>query len=189
METHYRGYTLRRARHEELAALPEIEHLAAQQFLHSPHAFVAELPTQSLEQLHEYQRHGGAWVAVTKEGHIAAFTVCKEVDGALFIAEADVHPAHARQGLGGALFKLLEQWAREKGYPALLLTTFGDVPWNAPYYQRLGFRILRDDELGPGLRAIRAHETELGLPPESRVCMRLALDTPPAPNPLETGTA
>lgn len=178
METHYRGYTLRRARPEELAALPEVEHLAAQQFLHSPHPFAAELPMQSLEQLHEYQRQGGAWVAVTREGHIAAFTVCKEVDGALFIAEADVHPAHARQGLGGALFGLLGQWARERGYPALLLTTFGDVPWNAPYYQRLGFRILRDEELGPGLRAIRAHETDFGLPPESRVCMRRALDEP-----------
>ncbi len=97
------------------------------------------------------------------------------MDGALFIAEADVHPAHARQGLGAALFGLLGRWARARGYPALLLTTFGDVPWNAPYYQRLGFRLLRDEELGPGLRAIRAQETQLGLPPESRVCMRLAL--------------
>jgi hypothetical protein len=60
----------------------------------------------------------------------------------------------------------------------VLLTTFRDVPWNAPYYQRLGFHILRDEELGPGLRSIRAHETQLGLPPESRVCMRLALETP-----------
>jgi GNAT superfamily N-acetyltransferase len=175
MEALFHGYTLRRASPEELSTLPDIEHLAAQQFLHSPHPFATELPAQSLEQLHEYQRHGGVWVAVTREGNIAAFVVCKEVDGALFIAEADVHPAHARQGLGGALFGLLGQWARARAYPALLLTTFRDVPWNAPYYQRLGFHILRDEEVGPGLRAIRAHETALGLPPESRVCMRLPL--------------
>jgi GNAT superfamily N-acetyltransferase len=175
MESHFHGYTLRRARPEELSALPEVEHLAAQQFLHSPHAFAAELPAQSLEQLRQYQRHGGVWVAVTSEGLIAAFVVCKEVDGALFIAEADVHPAHARQGLGGALFRLLGQWARAQGYPALLLTTFRDVPWNAPYYQRLGFHLLRDEEVGPELRAIRQQETALGLPPESRVCMRLPL--------------
>ncbi len=175
MESLYRGYTLRRAMAGELAALPDVEHLAAQQFLHSPRAFAAGLPVQSLEQLHEYQRHGGVWVAVTKEGAIAAFVLCKEVDGAAYIAEADVHPAHARQGLGRALFGLLGQWARQQGYRALLLTTFRDVPWNAPYYQRLGFRLLRDEEVGPGLRAIRAQETQLGLPPESRVCMRLAL--------------
>jgi GNAT superfamily N-acetyltransferase len=173
MESLYRGYTLRRARTEELAALPEVEHLAARQFLHSPHPSAVELPVQSLEQLAEYHRHGGVWVAVTKEGAVAAFALCKEVDGALFIAEADVHPAHARQGLGAALFGLLGRWARARGYPALLLTTFGDVPWNAPYYHRLGFHLLRDEELGPGLRAIRAQETQLGLPPESRVCMRL----------------
>jgi len=98
------------------------------------------------------------------------------VDGAAYIAELDVHPAHARQGLGAALFGLLEHLARAEGYPALLLTTFRDVPWNAPYYQRLGFHILRDEEVKPGLRAIRAQETAHGHPPESRVCMRLALE-------------
>jgi GNAT superfamily N-acetyltransferase len=176
METLFRGYTLRRAATEELPALPELEHLAGQQFLRSPHAYVAGMPAQSLEQLREYQQAGGVWVAVTQEGAVAAFAVCKEVDGALYIAEADVHPAHARQGLGRALFGLVGQWAREQGYPALLLTTFQDVPWNAPYYQRLGFHVLRDEEVGPGLRAIRAQETEHGHPPESRVCMRLALE-------------
>jgi hypothetical protein len=43
----------------------------------------------------------------------------------------------------------------------------------------LGFRILQDEELGPRLRAIRAHETDLGLPPENRVCMGHALDASP----------
>jgi GNAT superfamily N-acetyltransferase len=176
MEHPFRGYTLRRARSGELPALPDIEHLAAQQFLHSPYPYVAGMPAQSLEQLHEYQRSGGVWVAVAREGTVAAFVVCKEVDSALYIAEAGVHPAHARQGLGSALLKLVGQWAREQGYPALLLTTFRDVPWNAPYYQRLGFHILRDEEVKPGLRAIRAQETAHGHPPESRVCMRLALE-------------
>jgi GNAT superfamily N-acetyltransferase len=172
----WRGYTLRRARPEELAVLPEIEHLAAQQFLHSAHPSIAQADTQSPEQLREYQRHGGAWVAVAVDGDIAAFALCKEVDGAAYLAELDVHPAHARQGLGRALFEELKQWAREQGYPAMLLTTFRDVPWNAPNYERWGFRIMRDEEVGPGLRAIREHETRAGLPPASRVCMTLALD-------------
>jgi GNAT superfamily N-acetyltransferase len=176
MQRDYRGYTLRRALLEELPALPDVEHLAAQQFRQSAHPDAAELPVQSLEQLHSHQRQGGVWVAVTQDGSVAAFAICKPVDGDLFIVEADVHPAHARQGLGAALFELLGQWARAEGHPALLLTTFRDVPWNAPYYERLGFHVLRDEELGPGLRTIRAQETEFGLSPESRVCMRRILD-------------
>ena len=44
--------------------------------------------------------------------------------------------------------------------PAVTLTTFRDVPWNAPYYERLGFRTLAADEITPGLAAIRAHEAD-----------------------------
>lgn len=178
---HWRGYTLRRARPEELPLLPEVEHLAAQQFLQSAHPFIVHADTQSLEQLREYQQQGGAWVAVTAEGGIAAFALSKEVDGAAYLAEIDVHPAHARQGLGRALFEVLKRQARERGYPAMLLTTFRGVPWNAPHYERWGFRVLRDEEVGPGLRAIRELETRAGLPPESRVCMVLSLDARSTP--------
>jgi GNAT superfamily N-acetyltransferase len=178
-ETTWRGYTLRRARPDELTRLPELEHLAAQQFLQSAHPFIAQADAQTPEQLREYQRQGGAWVAVTQKGEVAAFLLCKEVDGTAYLAEIDVHPAHARQGLGRALFEVSRQWAREEGYRTLLLTTFRDVPWNAPLYERWGFRVMRDEEVGPGLRAIRENETRAGLPAASRVCMVLALDTPP----------
>ena len=46
------------------------------------------------------------------------------------------------------------------------------MPWNGPYYERCGFRVLADDELTPGLREIRAHEIALGLDRWPRVCMR-----------------
>lgn len=57
-------------------------------------------------------------------------------------------------------------------WPTLTLTTFEHVPWNAPYYARLGFRILDDAEVTPGLRAIRQREAEIGLDRWPRVCMR-----------------
>ena len=56
--------------------------------------------------------------------------------------------------------------------PALTLLTFRDVAWNGPYYERLGFRALGDDELGPGLRALRDAEPAKGLDPAQRVAMR-----------------
>ena len=78
-------------------------------------------------------------------------------------------------GLGSRLVERVAGWARERGAPALTLTTYAEVAWNAPYYERLGFRRLADDELTPGLRAIRAAEAERGLDRWPRVGMRREL--------------
>ena len=55
---------------------------------------------------------------------------------------------------------------------ALTLTTFRDVPWNAPYYARCGFHILDGDEITAGLETIRAREAARGLDRWPRVRMR-----------------
>jgi hypothetical protein len=48
------------------------------------------------------------------------------------------------------------------------------VPWNAPYYERLGFRELAETEVSPGLAALKAAE---GGNPSARVCMLRDLGT------------
>ena len=53
-------------------------------------------------------------------------------------------------------------WARTRRLPAVTLTTFRHLPWNAPFYQRLGFRILSSHERTPGLAEVlqaRGYET------------------------------
>lgn len=57
-------------------------------------------------------------------------------------------------------------------YAALTLTTYANVPWNAPYYERLGFRIMTVDQITEGLRRIREHEQARGLAKWPRVTMR-----------------
>lgn len=54
-------------------------------------------------------------------------------------------------------------WAQQHGLAALTLTTYANVPWNAPYYERLGFRIMREDQITEGLRRLREHEQARGL--------------------------
>jgi N-acetylglutamate synthase-like GNAT family acetyltransferase len=94
------------------------------------------------------------------------------VDGCLHVEQLSTAPAAARRGLGRALLDHAAGLAKAGGVPALTLTTFADVPWNGPYYERCGFRVLADDELTPGLREIRAHEIAFGLDRWPRVCMR-----------------
>jgi hypothetical protein len=87
-----------------------------------------------------------------------------------------VHPAHGRRGAGRALLAGAEAWARGQGFGALTLTTFADVPWNAPLCSRLGYRILQAHEQGPELRALRRQEAAVGLDAWPRVAMRRTVE-------------
>jgi predicted Zn-dependent protease len=46
------------------------------------------------------------------------------------------------------------------------------VPWNTPYYQRLGFSVLEDDELDAALLRIRNLRIARGVDETKRVFMR-----------------
>jgi len=65
----------------------------------------------------------------------------------------------------------VEGWAARGGLPALTLTTFRDVPWNGPYYERLGFVALAPSDHRPELTALMAEEATHGLDPARRVAM------------------
>jgi GNAT superfamily N-acetyltransferase len=121
--------------------------------------------------LRAQQARGQVWVAADAQDRPVGFAVVTVVDGAGHLEEVSVHPDHGRRGLGRHLVLTVCRWAQEQGYPAVTLATFRDVPWNAPFYARLGFQVLAEKELGPGLLAVRAHETGDGLDVQARVFM------------------
>jgi GNAT superfamily N-acetyltransferase len=98
------------------------------------------------------------------------------VDECAHIEQVSVRPDHAGQGIGRALIDHVGAWASGQGLRALTLTTFRAVPWNAPYYERLGFTEPPGGP-APGLAAIMAAETAAGLDPATRVCMRRPIDS------------
>jgi N-acetylglutamate synthase-like GNAT family acetyltransferase len=77
-----------------------------------------------------------------------------------------------RRGIGRALLDHVAALARARGAPALTLTTFAEVPWNGPYYARLGFEVWPDTAQGPGLAAIVARERARWPDGPARVAMR-----------------
>ncbi len=77
------------------------------------------------------------------------------------------------RGLGATLIDNLATTARTEGRPGLTLTTFRDVPWNAPYYQRLGFVIVDPAEQGPELAALVSRESTTIPSDAPRVAMQL----------------
>lgn len=163
---------IRPARRPDLPLLQDIERAAGEPFRAVGMSGVADDEPPSLDVLDEYRRAGRAWVTVGADDRPLGYLVADPVDGAAHIEQVSVHPAAARRGLGNGLIDRTDRWAAAEGLAALTLTTFSDVPWNAPYYARLGFRVLTGAELTDGLRKIRAQEAEHGLDRWPRVCMR-----------------
>ena len=113
-----------------------------------------------MDAFHRCQEEGQIWVAEVNAG-IAGYVVATVVDGNAHIEQVSVFPAHARQGVGRRLIIHIEAWGRDHGLPATTLTTFRDVPWNGPYYQRLGYRMLKVSEIGTELAAAIEYEASL----------------------------
>jgi GNAT superfamily N-acetyltransferase len=164
---------IRTARLDDLPFLQDIERAAGSCFRDIGMPEIADDEPLPLDELARYQRAGTAWVADDHTGTPVAYLLAEPepepVDGSLHIEQVSVHPRHAHRRIGRAL---IDHLAAHAAAPALTLTTFAEVPWNAPYYARCGFRILADDALTPGLCAIRRREAAHGLERWPRVCMR-----------------
>jgi GNAT superfamily N-acetyltransferase len=162
---------IRRVRPEERERLLEIEREAGRAFAGIGMEEIARDDPGTVEDV------AGAWVAVDEADRPVAYLVATVVDGNAHVGQVSVAPSHARRGLGAALIDHLVATA---GRPALTLTTFRDVAWNAPYYERLGFRVLDPADHGPELAALVRAEAERIPGDTPRVAMRREIVvTPP----------
>ena len=73
-----------------------------------------------------------------------------------------VHPDWQRRGLGRRLLHAAYGVALDAGGDRLTLTTFANVPWNAPWYSRHGFEVM-SDPLPTDLARVRERERREGL--------------------------
>lgn len=175
-ETELTGPTIVVALPSHVPQLPEIELAAAALFP------AADLPerlrtdTTPLDEFRAAQRDGRLWVALSATREPIGLALVGQVDGLPHLEELDVRPEHGRRGVGSALVRAVQAWAQGAGSPAISLTTFTHLPWNAPFYQRLGFRALAADELTPGLEEILREEAEQGLDAAKRVAMRCEVE-------------
>ncbi|MEU9253076.1 GNAT family N-acetyltransferase [Streptomyces sp. NPDC048270] len=166
---------IRAARPDELPLLQDIERAAGLCFRDIGMPEIADDEPLPVGELAGYQRAGLAWVAAGPTGAPVAYLIADRVDGNLHVEQVSVHPDSAHRRIGRSLLDHLAAFARREGAPALTLTTFTEVPWNAPYYARCGFLPLDDAALTPGLREIRAREARHGLDLWPRTCMRRTL--------------
>lgn len=163
---------LRAARFKDLPALRELERAAGAPFRELGMHAVADDEPLSIAALAVFQENGRAWVITDEADRPVAYLLADVVDGNAHVEQVSVHPAHSRQCLGSALLDAAATWAGQHDLAALTLTAYADVPWNAPYYQRLGFHVIDETQLTGGLRIIRKREVARGLAAWPRVTMR-----------------
>ena len=166
---------VRPASAEDGPDLQRIERLAGEQFRTIGMGWVAEDEPPPLDTLAGYAADGRSWVAVDDAGDAVGYVLVDEMDGAAHIEQISVLPDQQGRGVGRALLQRVREWAVGRGHDAISLTTFSEVPWNRPLYEHLGFEVLAEEQLGPGLRAVREVAAAPGLAPARRVCMRLTI--------------
>lgn len=172
------GYTIRLAEDADIRVLPAVERAAAQRFL--PYLDRLEISAALLEGLspisflRRSQREQQLWVAVPNDEPTSppvGFVVTKFLHRSCFIVELSVHPDYGRRGMGSALIEACCMDALARGVRQVTLTTFRYVPWNIPFYQRLGFRQLQAAQWSPEISAIVQHEARYGFAQAHRVVM------------------
>lgn len=169
---------IRPAALSEFALLPAIEADAdaAFELLDPP------FPTADFPQPGTAEDFAAAFHIMVAGRPPVGFARLEIVDGQAHLEQLAVSLEHARQGIGRALVAAAKAWAREAGFTAMTLTTFKDVPFNAPFYASCGFEELPPGHWGPDLVALRQRQAATGLDAMGpRISMRTTLPAGQAP--------
>ncbi|MEM9153269.1 MAG: GNAT family N-acetyltransferase [Cyanobacteria bacterium P01_F01_bin.3] len=176
-------YRIRLAQVIELPQLASIEQAASTLFASTDFASEIGQETLPLKVLQKQQAEGLIWVATDQSDAPVGFAVALDIDKdrqqgcdrTLHLHELSVAPAHGRQGLGTRLVRQVVQFATEAGFQNITLSTFRDIPWNAPFYQKLGFQAMKSVEMKKAHRQIWQREKQEGFMLSERIFMRLEL--------------
>lgn len=171
MNTISQNDKIRPAGIDDLVMLAEIEQVAATLFRHTPYAFLMDDKPLSLDFVIQQFQLGQVWIAVNNRDTPIGYAIAQEIDGNAYLRQIDVLPAHGRKGIGCKLVESVCVWAKNQNYRRILLSTFLDIGWNAPFYAKLGFQILPESEISSGFQQIRRKEADAGLPLDRRAIM------------------
>ena len=163
-------YTIAPARPQHIEALPGIERAAATLLKGYVHPSILEESCAEAE-LRRAQQEGMLWVALADDTPVGFALVKMLAEDLPHLQEMDVSPEHGRRGLGTALLQAALDWLARSGHQRMTLTTFRHIPWNMPFYSRMGFEEIHSGALRPELETVIRDEGARGLDLAQRVVM------------------
>lgn len=128
---------IRHAQHSDIGALAAIERSAAELFRGTPMEFAMDDPPLDRRTLEIALSEKTLWIAEQAEAR-AGFLCGTPMGVILYIDELAVASEYQGLGLGRALMETCIADARRR-FDHIVLTTDRNLPWNAPFYLRLGF--------------------------------------------------
>lgn len=169
------NHAVRKARVSDIEPMRALERRAAQKFRDIAYDFCADGPVRDASEHARVMAAGATFIVEADAGGLAGFAMFEALDCGCHLIEIDVGPAHQGQGMARRLIAAGEAWAHAKGLGEMTLTTYRDVPWNAPFYERLGFEDLTPGPERRELAAVIAQEAAWGFAFAPRIAMRRPL--------------
>ena len=169
------SFSVTLAAKEHLAAIGPIELAAATLFSDADLPADIRYRVTELDVLHDAQDDERIWVALAGSDVPVGFAMVTSVDNQAHLDELNVLPGYGRRGIGTELVGAVTIWARDNGFSVLTLITFKHLPWNAAFYEKLGFVRLRGTELAAGLASLIEEEGKAGIDVSKRIGMRLVV--------------
>jgi GNAT superfamily N-acetyltransferase len=163
---------IRRPRPNEIKLLPQIENEADRRYARVGLGRVIDMPPASLASLEHARRHSMLWVAVSRFDQPIGFALMKLRGGTAWLDQLSVRDRWQRLGHGAALIDCSIDTARALGFDALYLSTYRGVAWNAPFYERHGFREMPRSTFALPLRNVLMTERNHGHPVWRRAIMQ-----------------
>ena len=163
---------IRHPRPDEIHLLPQIENEADRRYVRAGLSGVLDMPPATIASLEFGRRHGRLWIAASPLGRPVGFALMKIRGGAAWLDQLSVLDRWQRRGHGAALIDRTAAAARALGFDTLYLSTYRDVPWNAPFYQRRGFSTIPRGHWPRAMRVLFMLENSHGHPPWRRTIMQ-----------------
>jgi GNAT superfamily N-acetyltransferase len=164
------NHLIRSARPSDLSSLSAIEASAVEIYGRYGRPLDDDWDLTPDEHWASYLAAGLLWVAEA-DAEPMGFLAAERRDNGLYVADVAVALGHQQRGVGRSLMQTAIDFARLEGLAEVTLTTNRSVPWNPPFYRRLGFVELGVAAMPAHLAATFAAESGL----RDRCGMRLSL--------------
>lgn len=166
------GFALRAYEPDDLDALYQIESRATVLLAENGYPALLEGDAPPIEAFEQDLLGKGVWVAVSDHnGHPVGYAVAGDLDGVFWLYQMSVDPDFGRRGIGRALLTAVIDHARWAHYGAVGLSTFRNVAFNGPFYERAGFVAIDSAKLSSSVQKRFEAEVPDGVSSDERTVM------------------